>query len=144
LLGISGASLIGSPLLASAKSAKEPDQAAVTKIANTFTQSVNEVNDHREGILYGNPSMNDARLADMFQGDEIADTSHIDLTKVQMFLFTLVAIICYAVMLFQQIHTNTETALKEFPKVSPGLIALLGISHAGYLGNKAIDKTKVQ
>jgi hypothetical protein len=146
LVGISTASLVGSPLLASTKKAKQPDQMVVANTANTLGRSVQEVNAAREGTLYGNPTIADASLADMFQGDELADTAHIDLAKVQMFFFTIVAVACYAVMLFNQIRKgNSDPAnLAEFPKVSDGLVALLAISHAGYLTKKGIDQTKQQ
>lgn len=146
LLGISTASLVGSPLLAVTKRTKEPDQAAVTKAAAALGEPAKDLNENREGILYGNPNIRDATFTDMFQGDEVADTAHIDLAKVQMFFFSVVAVICYAVMLFNQIRLgdSNPAALAEFPKVSDGLIALLGISHAGYLTKKGISQTKVQ
>jgi len=80
----------------------------------------------------------------MFQGDEVANTTFIDLAKVQMFFFTIIAVVCYALWLFIQIGKNDAAGLSEFPKLSDGLIALLGISHAGYLTDKSVDKTKVQ
>jgi hypothetical protein len=32
----------------------------------------------------------------MFQGDEVGDTAYVDVSKVQMFYFTVIAIIAYA------------------------------------------------
>lgn len=34
-------------------------------------------------------------------------------------------------------------ALKQLPLLPEGLVALLGISHAGYLANKTVDHTEV-
>ena len=85
----------------------------------------------------------------MFQGDEIGNTTHVDLAKVQMFLFTVVALGAFAAMIAKGLRhlpadpAKLAEALKQLPLLPEGLVAILGISHAGYLANKTVDHTKV-
>lgn len=149
LLGISTTSLVGSSLILGMKKDKDPEDKAVNK-AQTLTKD-NRVEENRQGTLYVNPSASDARFTDMFQGDELGDTTHIDLAKVQMFLFSVIAIFAFAVMVtFKLRHLPTadrgalESALQALPLLSDGLVAVLGISHAGYLTNKTADHTQLK
>ena len=91
----------------------------------------------------------DARLADLFQGEEIGNAAHLDLGKIQMFYFTLVLVLTYAVMLgamFSHItqHTSPTGMISGLPSLPDGMVALLGISNGGYLGNKVIPHTAGQ
>ena len=63
--------------------------------------------------------------------------------KVQMFFFTLVAVVTYGSMLWSLFRSD-GTALNEviFPAVNTSLLAILGISHAGYLAEKTADHTQ--
>ena len=144
LMGISTTSLVGCSLLAGVKKVKEPDPAAVPKAALTLGENAGDLEKNREGILYGNPQVSDARVTDMFQGDEVADTAHIDLPKVQMFFFTLLVVAGYGVAIFNLMARPDAALAGELPKLSDGVIALLGISHAGYLTKKGISQTKTQ
>ena len=172
LLGISTASFVGSGLVLGLKKDKEPTPEAVKLTASltadkakpaadpapaalveaqTLLNAVEEkkIEDHREGTLYANPSKDDARFTDLFQGDEIGNTTHVDLAKVQMFLFTVVALGAFAAMIAKGLRhlpadpAKLAEALKQLPLLPEGLVAILGISHAGYLANKTVDHTKV-
>jgi hypothetical protein len=59
-----------------------------------------------------------------------------------MLLFTLVLVFAYAVMMahgFTKVAgTPDPDAILSLPRLSEGMVALLGISHAGYLTNKAV------
>jgi hypothetical protein len=79
----------------------------------------------------------DARLADLFQGDEVGNAAHLDLGKVQMFFFTLVLVLTYTAALVLM-FTDASTAITGLPPVDQGMVALLGISHAGFLANNAV------
>jgi hypothetical protein len=143
LMGISATSLLGAPLIQSTKATKQPQDAAVTKTANLLGQQHDEVNSDRQGILYVNHTPADAQLADMFEGDELSNTASVDLGKVQMFFFTVIVAFSYSVILFNNLANApcNPDLLKGFPILSDGLVALLGISHAGYLTTKATDHT---
>jgi hypothetical protein len=144
LLGISTASFVGTPLLNSNKKSKEPEPKAglVEKAATRFDEHVDDVERNREGILYGNSSLAFARFTDMFQGDELANAQLVDVAKLQLFFFTVVVAIAYGTQLFQLIaYGDLDTPGVRLPVLQDGLLALMGVSHAGYLGAKGVDQT---
>ena len=170
LMGISVTSLIGSPLISATKYAKNPDVAETAKTAkalvatgNTPTipaaaapnatvttgdkvQKVQEtIHAERQGTLYANPTLADASFSDLFEGDEIGNAAQIDLGKVQMFFFTFVIALTYCLSLasvLSAINAKDPNPISQFPALSQGMLALLGISHAGFLLNKGVDHTK--
>jgi hypothetical protein len=127
LLGISTTSLIGSPLILSTK----------LKKTSKYVKG-----DQKFGILNYNEKREEAEFSDMFRGDENVNEDSIDMAKVQMFFFTLIIAFSYMILLVNSIMTIDAAQLNSFPELSDGLVALLGISSAGYLTNKAIDHTK--
>jgi len=145
LLGISMTSSVGASLIQKNKANKEPDPATVDKVADKVGEKTQETGEsiqkNLQGISYANANPKDARITDMFEGDELANTSYIDVGKVQMFFFTLVTLVAYAVNIYKFMVDNTPATF-TFPVLSSGLVALLGISHAAYLGSKSVDKTK--
>jgi hypothetical protein len=174
LLGISAASLVGSPLIAATKTSKTPDQNAVMATARQMVRldqvpdsvkegnaplgSVSEratesgkaspeniasaIEKNAEGILYKNPAISDASFADMFEGNEVGNAAHVDLSKVQMFFFTVVIAVAYVFALWDVMSTDAIYGSNfAFPAVSDGMVALLGISNAGYLAAKGVDHT---
>lgn len=101
-------------------------------------------NKEKEGLLKVNESSAQATLSDMFQGDEIGNYNLIDLGKIQMFFFTVVIILAYAVALSGLMQSSGiyDPFGVSLPQFSTSLNALLGLSHAGYLSVKSIDQTK--
>lgn len=98
-----------------------------------------------QGILYKNPALSDASFFDMFEGAEVGDAAQVDLAKVQMFFFTLVVALAYISALASAIQSaGIYDASFSLPALSDGMVALLGISNGGYLGNKAVDHTKTR
>lgn len=157
LLGISTTSLVGSPLIKSTKVQKTPTPGEIKKAAPLFIKK--EKNPKRDmeevkgiirenaktfGILDINEKFEDAKFSNMFTGDELANSGFIDMAKVQMFFFTLIIAFSYMVLLVNLIMTAEPAGLNSFPALSDGLVALLGISSAGYLTNKAVDHTKTK
>ena len=102
------------------------------------------VSTEKEGLLKVNEIPDQASLSDMFQGDEIGNYQQIDLGKVQMFFFTVVIVLGYAVALagmFKDAPTLYQPLGMSLPEFSSSVNVLLGISHAGYLGVKSINHT---
>jgi hypothetical protein len=141
LMGISTTSFVGSALILQNKKDQDPDPTATVKTAQTLGEAPAEVEANRQGLLYANNSKRDARFTDMFQGDEVGNTSHVDLAKLQMFYFTVISVVAFVVIVARSLWGNNLDALPQLPD---GLIALLGISHAGYLTGKTVNKTPVQ
>ncbi|HEX3719801.1 MAG TPA: hypothetical protein VH595_17755 [Verrucomicrobiae bacterium] len=145
LLGISTTSLVGTPLLLNTKKEKDPAASVIPKIAALTDETSQDVAANRQGTLYGNPSPADARLTDLFQGDELGNTLHVDLAKVQMFYFTIIAVIAFFVICFKAVMSGAPLADNaQLPVLPSGLVALLGVSHAGYLTSKGTSHTKTQ
>ena len=147
LMGISTISLAASPLVLSLKQAMTPDP-KVTVVEERKEEKERMIEDLKLQNLHSDAIgtqgkivfwkwLEDARLADLFQGDEIATQAKLDLGKVQMFFFTLILAFAYVAMLLHQ-FSNATGPISEFPALDQSMIALLGISHAGYLTNKGV------
>src|SRR5256885_1691452 len=111
LLGISTASLVGTPLLQSTKKAQTPDPQEVTKTeaalnAKGDPMPAAKITANAQGVLFANPSIQDAHFSDMFEGDEVGNTAYVDVAKVQMFFFTVIAALSYGMTLFYWIITK--------------------------------------
>jgi hypothetical protein len=79
---------------------------------------------------------------DMFKGDDVANSDYVDLSKVQMFYFTLILVLIYGVALasiFMTVDPKHPT-ISAFPALTPAIVGLLGISQGGYLVYKAIPR----
>jgi hypothetical protein len=143
MLGISTTSLVGAPLILSTKKDKTPDPSATQQAAQMLNEPEQNINSNKQGTLYANANISDARLTDMFQGDELTNTAQIDLAKVQMFYFTIIAVVCFFVMVLKQLVTANGN-FGALPLLPDGFVAILGISHGGYLTSKSINHTKSQ
>ena len=64
----------------------------------------------------------------------------LDIGRVQMLLFTLRLLTAYSATLWT-LFVGIEVGLRiqELPALSGGMVALLGFSHVGYLGHKAVS-----
>jgi hypothetical protein len=137
-MGISTTSLVGTGLILETKKRKkavEPHNVKVTK-----------------GILVVNEKPS---LLDLVHGEEVSNHDKIDLTRMQNLLFTFVLVGSYAASLnamFANLVTATPGVtditvnfpITKFPELGAGAIALLLVSHGGYLVAKAIDKQPSQ
>lgn len=144
LMGISTASLVGAPLIGNSKKTEPSNTVATAKtLAEMANQGVDITHVKAEGKILVNEKPEDASWADIFKGEETGNGADLDLAKIQMFFFTLVTWSVYAValgnLLRNEAHTNA--AITAFPPVDGSMVALLGISHAGYLANKAVPHT---
>lgn len=77
-------------------------------------------------------------------GEETGNANILDFTRLQNLFFTLILVGVYAAslggLLSEAAKTIELTPIKEFPSLSTAFVALLGISHAGYLVAKGTDK----
>jgi hypothetical protein len=142
LMGISTTSLVAAPLILSTKKDEVPDDGVTAKTAAASGEPESDVAANSQGIIYANTEKSDARLTDMFQGDEIGNTTHVDLAKVQMFYFTIVSAVVFFTAVFHNMISDGD--LTKLPTLSEGFVALLGISHAGFLGSKSVTHTPTQ
>jgi len=95
------------------------------------------------GLMVVNNKPDQANLTDLFTGEEIGNAAQLDIGKLQMFFFTVVIVAAYGAALasaFQAAAASTQPFL-EFPEMTSQAVTLLGISHAGYIANKAAPHT---
>ncbi len=125
--------------------------AAAAAAAGTYTDVAAQAVgvDITRGQLFARTDPQLAKASDMFHGDELGNAPQVDLSKVQMFFFTLIIVLAYtlAVGKVLSISPNPTAAqlsagIHQFPVIDAGMAALLAISHAGYLGYKATTHTE--
>jgi hypothetical protein len=118
LMGMSATSLVSAPLIL------------------TLKQKANQAIDTKLG------SGEKASFIDLFLGDDKANGKRLDLGKLQMFYFTVILALAYAVSL-GSVFTDEGfggTHPLQFPALNEQFLVLLGISHAGYLLYKAVPR----
>jgi hypothetical protein len=130
LMGIATGSAAGSSIIKGTKAAQEP----APRLGIIATPRI--------GVL---SKASRPRFSDMFKGEEVTDSDYVDVSKLQMFFFTIAALLGY-VMVLSGYHLDTiATGISGydayFPPMSNGLVTLVGISHAGYLTVKAAPHT---
>src|SRR5260370_34109216 len=60
LMGISTASLVGSPLLLNSKKDEQPADDTVAKVAKDLNENAADIDQNRQGVLYSNAAISDA------------------------------------------------------------------------------------
>jgi hypothetical protein len=138
LLGISTTSLIGSPLIKNAKksAAAAPDAERANAVLAAMGKSPGQIT--LEGPIVKNTAIDDATFADLFMGEYIDTFNLLDIAKIQMFFFTVLLVLAYAIAVGKTLLS--DPALTSLPDVGAGMLPLLGISHAGYLLSKTVTK----
>ena len=112
---------------------------AAVDAAQKKYDELEKTDNERMGLLHANENVQDARWSDMLSGERVQDYQYIDISKVQMFFFTVIIVFSYAALIWAQMNSaGAQTLFGVLPQVSlPGfsqsLVALLGLSHAGYL-----------
>jgi Ni/Co efflux regulator RcnB len=162
LMGISITTAVGSPMIKAAKAERTADQdrnrenVAATRDRSstaappaTYDRAMRSVKTdapedttQNVGVMVKKETWQDARFSDMFKGEEISTYKYVDVAKVQNFFFTIITIIAYTVALASGISLAESIAkFYAFPDVPGGLLAMIGISHGGYLTAKAFTHT---
>ncbi len=92
---------------------------------------------YQDGAIVKRKPNYPAKFSDMFMGETTGNFLYLDPAKIQNFFFTILTLVGYAVLIGTILGSSESIAsLYELPDLSEGLVALLGISHAGYLTKK--------
>ena len=128
LMGISTTSLVASPLIKSTKRSLAADE---QEKGRTFAllakqMAVENIDDTvaNRGQLVINKRPEAAQWADMFRGEETGNAAHLDLGKMQMFYFTIVLVLAYAVALGTA-FASSDARISQLPAVDSSMVALL-------------------
>ncbi|HET7433123.1 MAG TPA: hypothetical protein VFN10_00275 [Thermoanaerobaculia bacterium] len=134
LIAVSVGSSVAASVVMSNKTGKDADPAEIAA-----SQAKNGEGASASGTAFAWSDPHYASLADMLEGDELADAHTVDLAKVQMFFFTLAGAVVYAGMVYNSLTSaKPVTTLPDLPQQ---LIILMGMSHTGYLGGKMVNRT---
>lgn len=141
LLGISTASLAGSATIKYAKRNSSVDEevaeAELQKTKQAMPASPETESLEAQGLLVTKETPQGASISDLFTGDEVGSAAQLDVGKVQMFFFTLIVVLAYAIGLGSILY-RAGGLPNGLPDVSEGMVVLLLISHAGFLAGKAV------
>jgi hypothetical protein len=142
LLGISTASAVGAPAVLNNKRSKRANRKERDKsVAAMMKAGAKEPDLEEDSIVLRNKSIEDARWGELLKGDESGNASAVDLGKLQLFFFTFILVAGYGAALYNMFLTQ-EGPITALPPVEEGMNVLLGISHTGYLANKAVTYSK--
>lgn len=142
LMGISTTSLVASPLILSGKKNQNPDLQQMTQTRDLL-QAQGAEGSANQGLVMTNRKLEQARWTDMFTGEETSNAAHMDLSRVQMFFFTVVSLLGYGVAIAGQFSSPAAlVGVTYLPELSGGILGLIGISHTGYLVTKAIPLSR--
>lgn len=148
LMGISTASLVGSPLLLGNKATLSPDDKDAKRGFELLKrQGDSDETLDKKGLLVVNTDPSKARFSDMFTGEEVANAAQVDVSRLQMLLFTMVTVIAFAAKLgaeFVRIGAGAGTGAEfSMPSLDTSMLALIGISHGGYLVAKGQTQSRL-
>lgn len=155
VIGISATSLVGSNIVTSVKESKPADPAVATDTLQKMgvlppnvavtPNAANALLLEDSGVVLARGQMvakrnlQDASWADLFKGDQTSNAAVLDLGKVQMFYFTLILVLAYAVAVGKLFYA--AGAIQSLPVLDPAMVGLLGISQAAYLTNRAVPRS---
>ncbi|MDO8463783.1 MAG: hypothetical protein Q7S46_00805 [Gallionella sp.] len=119
----------------------EDSDAKITELETELTK-VRKDQEEAKGLLHVRKEPKDAEWKDIFTKEISGESDLIDLSKLQMFFFTITVIFAYAAALnnlMQQPDLIENPFGVALPLFSSSLVVLLGISHGGYLALKNTD-----
>jgi len=143
LMGISTASLAGSPLILGTKITKAADAAEVRQTYELLKQRGDNDNTlATKGHILVYTDISKARWSDIITGEEVGNAAHLDVARLQLLFFTLITALAYATLLGRMFSGNVSHGITGLPALDQSMVALIAISHAGYLSVKAVPHSK--
>ncbi|MCR8641297.1 hypothetical protein NV379_01390 [Paenibacillus sp. N1-5-1-14] len=144
LMGISVSSALFGAMIQNTKKNRTVDielkNTLIRKADAAYGQGEDQIAENLQGTLFANTSYTEARFTDIFEGEEIQNHAYIDIAKVQMFIFSAITFIAYFAAAFSLIHKAGVPT--QLPILNDQFLALIGVSHGGYLIGKIPNYTK--
>ena len=139
LLGLGSFTAVAAPLVKNRNRERDlhhPDEARALAEQAAKARGTKSVGRY-DGRVYQNASPREARWIDLVLGDH-EGAPYIDISKVQHLALTLLLFLVYGLALYEILDKPLplSQAIPKFPDLSPGMLSLLGISHAAYLAGK--------
>lgn len=115
LLGIPAGALVGAPLIRSFKTTSQPDTEETDRTLREIRASDAKLRGGQStaGQIVVNDTPMDARLSDIFRGEETGNAAKSDIGKIQMALFTVVAWLAFAFVVGAHLNKHTAPDLEN-------------------------------
>ena len=148
LMGISLSSFVLAPTALAVRMQVTPSadtlvqsRAQVATASNVATANVSSA-----GAVVFKAQAADARMIDLVMGEEVGNSGTFDLARIQMLAITIIVWFTYAVMLARVFANGAPggAIVAKFPGFDNTLLALIAVSHVGYLAGKVTPKTTQQ
>jgi hypothetical protein len=132
-MGISITSLAGTGLVLNVKRSQTSD-GTPGDVKTTLAARDVPIADDATGVI----KLDKASFRDVFEGDTPESATYLDLGKIQMFYITIALVLGYGIAVGAMFSSFDGSAdITSLPSIDEAFVALLGISHAGYLTTKA-------
>jgi K+-sensing histidine kinase KdpD len=132
-MGISITSLAGTGVVLNVKR-NQPSNGMPDDVKTMLEARDVPVADDTTGVI----KLEKASFRDVFEGDTPQSATYLDLGKIQMFYITIALVLGYGIAVGAVFSSFDGSAdITSLPSIDEGFVALLGISHAGYLTTKA-------
>ncbi len=95
------------------------------------------------GAIQINKKIENAKLIDIFMGEEVKNYKLLDISKIQQFVITLAVMVSYMYIVFRS-FSRVELPIHEMnilPNIPKDLLYLVIASHTYYIGNKVITQS---
>ncbi|MEY5098466.1 MAG: hypothetical protein RJA36_1185 [Pseudomonadota bacterium] len=141
LMGFSIASLVAAPMALSRRADQTADTQDITK-SSTELQAKQGLKSPpvSAGRVMVKAHPQDARLADLIRGEDVANATVVDLPRLQMLLITAVVIVAYGAAVGHQLATD-DWVMHALVELKPTLTLLVLVSHVGYITGKLIPSS---
>jgi len=140
LMGATTTALVASPLIKGAmKARKRHQEDPENERLDALLKSPLSVG--LSGVLVINLTR-EPSWSDLFNGEEAGNFGQTDLGKAQLFYFTVIIAIAYALVLGATLSAQPVVPITALPPLDTTLAELLGISNGGYLLYKAVPHTR--
>jgi hypothetical protein len=121
---------------------------AVSDAAANVEDKKKPLNAVVSGVLIKNDSPAKATLRDLMTGEEVGNPDVLVPTRLFNLAVTLALVIGYAMVLYDRFGTTMGAAeikaIEGLPSLTTAAATLLTITHAAYLGDKAIPKEEIK
>lgn len=139
LLGIVTVSPLASSLIIGAKS-QTPVSAATAQNMVDPIQAKNSDVVTNKGVVDARTDQASWSFLDLFAGEYIGNRASVDVSRLQQFVFTLLALGAYASLVWNAFSSLKLGIVDTMPVLGENAVAPLGLSHAAYLAAKGIQK----
>jgi hypothetical protein len=131
LMGMAGLSAAATPAILSAKSPPDPSAAPPPRLGDPTK--------FLDGVVVKRKAGQKPEWSDIVLGDEAGNADSIDISKVQLLLLSLVAIVAYAYAIGRTMAAAYGVAITALPTMNGGFLALIAASHGTYLIYKGVS-----